>query len=63
MVLEKGAAWKTLDLDLFVLSPDVLKAALEGCPELSSLKVYFDAPIKQLVSLASPFTLWPMWLC
>jgi hypothetical protein len=52
-IVAKGAAWRTLDLDLFEVSPDALKRVLEAGTDLSALKVMFAAPFRHLVSFAS----------
>ena len=49
-IVAKGAAWRTLDLDLFEVAPEVLKRILEAGTDLSALKVMFAAPFKHLVS-------------
>jgi len=49
-IVTKGPAWRTLDLDLFELSPEALKRVLEAGTSVSALKVMFGAPFKQLVS-------------
>lgn len=58
-IVAKGALWRTLDLDLFEVSPDALKRILEAGTDLSALKVMFAAPFRHLVSCAS----WVTRLC
>lgn len=58
-IVSKGPAWRTLDLDLFELSPDGLKRVLEAGTEMSALKVMFGAPFKHLVRTLSREDLGP----
>ncbi|GAA5859410.1 hypothetical protein JCM1840_004601 [Sporobolomyces johnsonii] len=52
---EKGADWRELDLDLFLLDGDALKKIMDACTGLVRLKVLFDAPFKNLLTLSSSF--------
>ncbi|KWU42964.1 hypothetical protein RHOSPDRAFT_35467 [Rhodotorula sp. JG-1b] len=54
-----GREWRRLELDLFRIEQDQLKRILEGCPKLKSLKVMFDAPFRNLLTLAPSFAACP----
>ncbi|GAA5874402.1 hypothetical protein JCM3774_005027 [Rhodotorula dairenensis] len=51
--------WESLELDLFKVEPDQLKRLLEGCPRLKRLRVLFDAPFRNLLTLAPSFAACP----
>ncbi|KAG0656273.1 hypothetical protein C6P46_000341 [Rhodotorula mucilaginosa] len=54
-----GREWRKLELDLFRIEQDQLKRILEGCTKLKSLKVMFDAPFRNLLTLAPSFAACP----
>lgn len=49
-LLERGEAWRVLELDLWKMGSDELKKIMEGCAGLIKMKILFDAPFRGLVS-------------
>ncbi|BGP18452.1 hypothetical protein JCM10213_003185 [Rhodosporidiobolus nylandii] len=55
-IAERGDAWKTLELDLFKVDTDGLKSLLEAAPEVKRLKVMFDGPFRNILTLTTSFS-------
>ncbi|GAA6043988.1 hypothetical protein JCM8097_003426 [Rhodosporidiobolus ruineniae] len=53
---ERGDAWRSLELDLFRVDHDGVRRILETCTGLRRLKVLYDAPFRNLLTLTASFS-------
>ncbi|GAA6010674.1 hypothetical protein JCM10207_007800 [Rhodosporidiobolus poonsookiae] len=54
-LVERAEAWENLELDLFAVDQDGLRKILENCTSLRRLRVLFDGPFRNILTLDKAF--------
>lgn len=54
VIIGRAGEWKLLDLDFYLIEPGTLKRILDKTSNLESLKILFNAPLKNIVRPSSP---------